>query len=49
MVDAVLALPLDTRLMILAPVAREKKGEFLDVFAEMQAQGYVRRAHGGAG
>ncbi len=42
MVDAVLALPLDTRLMILAPVAREKKGEFLDVFAEMQAQGYVR-------
>jgi hypothetical protein len=38
----VLALPQDTRLMILAPVAREKKGEFLDVFAEMQAQGYVR-------
>jgi excinuclease ABC subunit A len=28
--------------MMLAPVAREKKGEFLDVFAEMQAQGYVR-------
>ncbi len=42
MVDAVLGLPADTRLMILAPVAREKKGEFLDVFAEMQAQGYVR-------
>ena len=42
MVDAVLALPEDTRLMILAPLAREKKGEFLDVFAEMQAQGYVR-------
>ncbi|MDO8448727.1 MAG: excinuclease ABC subunit UvrA, partial [Rhodoferax sp.] len=42
MVDAVLALPLDTRLMILAPLAREKKGEFLDVFADMQAQGYVR-------
>ncbi len=42
MVDAVLALPADTRLMILAPVAREKKGEFLDVFADMQAQGYVR-------
>ncbi len=42
MVDAVLALPLDTRLMILAPIAREKKGEFLDVFADMQAQGYVR-------
>ena len=42
MVDAVLAMPPDTRLMILAPVAREKKGEFLDVFADMQAQGYVR-------
>ena len=42
MVDAVLALPEDTKLMILAPIAREKKGEFLDVFAAMQAQGYVR-------
>ncbi len=42
MVDAVLAMPEDTKLMILAPVARERKGEFLDVFAEMQAQGYVR-------
>ncbi len=42
MVDAVLSLPADTRLMILAPLAREKKGEFLDVFADMQAQGYVR-------
>jgi len=42
MVDAVLALPADTRLMIVAPVAREKKGEFHDLFAEMQAQGYVR-------
>jgi excinuclease ABC subunit A len=42
MVDATLALPEGTRLMILAPLAREKKGEFLDVFADMQAQGYVR-------
>jgi excinuclease ABC subunit A len=42
MVDAVLALPEDTKLMILAPVAREKKGEFVDVFAEMQSHGYVR-------
>ncbi len=49
MVDAVLALPEDTKLMILAPVAREKKGEFLDVFADMQAQGYVRfRINGNA-
>jgi excinuclease ABC subunit A len=42
MVDAVLALPPDTRLMIVAPLAREKKGEFLEVFSDMQAQGYVR-------
>jgi excinuclease ABC subunit A len=42
MVDAVLALPEDTKLMILAPIAREKKGEFVDVFEDMQAQGYVR-------
>ncbi len=42
MVDSVLALPEDTKLMILAPVAREKKGEFVELFAEMQAQGYVR-------
>ncbi|RTQ32377.1 excinuclease ABC subunit A [Variovorax sp. YR750] len=42
MVDAVLALPDEPRLMILAPVAREKKGEFLELFAEMQAAGYVR-------
>jgi excinuclease ABC subunit A len=42
MVDAVLALPEESRLMILAPVARDRKGEFVDVFAEMQARGYVR-------
>ena len=42
MVDATIALPGEPRLMILAPVAREKKGEFLDLFAEMQAAGYVR-------
>ena len=42
MVDAVLALPEDTKLMILAPIAREKKGEFVEVFEDMQSQGYVR-------
>ncbi|KQP47763.1 ABC-ATPase UvrA [Pseudorhodoferax sp. Leaf274] len=42
MVDAVLALPEGTRLMVLAPIARERKGEFTEVFAELQAQGYVR-------
>ncbi|SFM34737.1 excinuclease ABC subunit A [Variovorax sp. OV329] len=42
MVDAVLAIPDEPRLMILAPVAREKKGEFTELFTEMQAAGYVR-------
>jgi len=42
MVDACLALPEGTRLMILAPVARERKGEFSDLLERMQAQGYVR-------
>jgi excinuclease ABC subunit A len=47
MVDAVLALPEDTRLMILAPVVRDRKGEFADLFADMQARGYVRFRVGG--
>jgi len=42
MVDAVLALPEGTRLMVLAPVVRDRKGEFTELFADMQAQGYVR-------
>jgi excinuclease ABC subunit A len=42
MVDAVLALPEDTRIMILAPVVRDRKGEFGDLFEDMQARGYVR-------
>jgi excinuclease ABC subunit A len=42
MVDAVLALPEDTKLMILAPVVRDRKGEFTELFADMQARGYVR-------
>ncbi len=42
MVDSVLALPEDTRLMVLAPVARGRKGEFTELFAQMQALGYVR-------
>src|SRR5215216_2651388 len=42
MVDAVLALPEETRVMVLAPVVRDRKGEFTELFADMQAQGYVR-------
>lgn len=42
MVDAVLALPADTRLAVLAPAVRDRKGEFAELFTDMQAQGYVR-------
>ncbi len=42
MVDHVLALPEDTKLMILAPVVANRKGEQLDLFAELKAQGFVR-------
>ncbi|HLO61922.1 MAG TPA: excinuclease ABC subunit UvrA [Azonexus sp.] len=42
MVDSVLALPAETRLMILAPVVANRKGEQLDLFAELRAQGFAR-------
>ena len=42
MVDAVLALPEGTRLMVLAPVVRDRKGEFAELFQDMQTQGFVR-------
>ncbi len=42
MVDEVLGWPEGTRLMVLAPVVREKKGEHVDLFTAMQAQGFVR-------
>jgi excinuclease ABC subunit A len=42
MVDAVLAMPPDTKLMILAPVVANRKGEHVDLFEQMQAQGFVR-------
>ena len=42
MVDAVLAMPDESRLMVLAPVVRDRKGEFIELFQDLQAQGYVR-------
>ncbi|RPH58290.1 MAG: excinuclease ABC subunit UvrA, partial [Burkholderiales bacterium] len=42
MVDAVLAMPEGTRLMVLAPVLANRKGEHLELFADLQAQGFVR-------
>jgi excinuclease ABC subunit A len=42
MVDATLAMPEDTKLAILAPVVVNRKGEHLDLVAELRAQGFVR-------
>ncbi|PKO91473.1 MAG: excinuclease ABC subunit UvrA [Betaproteobacteria bacterium HGW-Betaproteobacteria-10] len=42
MVDHVLALPAETKLMILAPVVANRKGEQVDLFAELRAQGFAR-------
>ncbi len=42
MVDQVLAMPEGAKLMLLAPIIRERKGEHLSVFEEMRAQGFVR-------
>lgn len=42
MVDHVLHLPPDTRLMILAPLVVGRKGEQMDLIDELRAQGFVR-------
>ncbi len=50
MVDAALALPEETKLMILAPVVADRKGEHVELFEEMQAQGFIRfRIRSGGG
>src|SRR5579875_3056702 len=42
MVDQALALEPDTRLLLLAPVVAERKGEHLELIAELRAQGFIR-------
>ena len=42
MVDTVLRLPENTRVMILAPAVVNRKGEFVDLFKDLQAQGFTR-------
>ncbi|MCP5313485.1 MAG: excinuclease ABC subunit UvrA [Chromatiaceae bacterium] len=42
MVDLVLALPEGSKLMLLAPVISERKGEYHKLLAELHAQGYIR-------
>src|SRR5260221_9043528 len=41
-VDRVLALPARTRVMLLAPVVRDEKGEFRDVIERLSREGFVR-------
>ena len=42
MVDQILALPQGSRVMLLAPLVQGRKGEHLEVFADLRQQGFVR-------
>ncbi len=42
MVDQIIALGDDTRLLLLAPLIRERKGEHLHIFEQLRAQGFIR-------
>jgi excinuclease ABC subunit A len=42
MVDSILELEDETRIMVLAPVIRDRKGEHLQLFEQLRSQGYVR-------
>src|SRR5256884_6681120 len=42
MVDRVMGLPGGTRLLVLAPVVRGRKGEYRKLFFDLRRQGYVR-------
>jgi excinuclease ABC subunit A len=48
MVDRVLALPAGTRLLVLAPIVRGRKGEYRKLFFDLQRQGYSRVRVNGA-
>jgi excinuclease ABC subunit A len=41
-VDSVFGLPPDSRILVLAPVARDRKGEFKDLFEDARKKGFVR-------
>jgi excinuclease ABC subunit A len=41
-VDQLLELPEGTKFQLLAPIVSQKKGEFVDLFASLQAQGFSR-------
>jgi excinuclease ABC subunit A len=41
-VDQILAMPVDAKFLVLAPVIRARKGEFLDLFKDFTTQGFSR-------
>ncbi|WP_405402705.1 excinuclease ABC subunit UvrA [Streptomyces sp. NBC_01104] len=47
-VDKVLGLPEGSRFQVLSPLVRERKGEFVDLFADLQTKGYSRARVDGA-
>lgn len=42
MVDGIMSLPTETKLMILAPVVRERKGEHIALLEQLPSQGFTR-------
>lgn len=48
MVDEVLNLPAESRILILAPVIQDRKGEHLNLLADLRAQGFIRARIDGA-
>jgi excinuclease ABC subunit A len=41
-VDAILTFPEDTRIMIMAPLVRGRKGEYREIFKEVRREGFIR-------
>ncbi len=48
MVDEVLKLPEESRILILAPVIQDRKGEHVNLLADLRAQGFIRARIDGA-
>ena len=42
MVDQLMELPVDSKVMLLAPIVRNRKGEHVHLFEDLQAKGYIR-------
>ena len=41
-VDSILSFPDDTRIMVMAPLVRGRKGEYRDIFKEIRREGFIR-------